>query len=927
MRSHPDNELRPPLLRTKFFIPKPSQPVVTRPQLLTLLNRSLQLPLIVISAPAGFGKTTLVGEWIRNINLPTTWLSLDHGDDDPSCFFSYFIGALQQVNKSIGREIQNVLGSGQLPPVPFITASLINDILAADTPFILILDDFQEIQDPVIFEVLDTMLANPPKQLHLVLITREDPLLPLGRLRANNQMAEIRASDLRFSEAEVDQFLNGIMGLALSDEDIAALENRTEGWVAGIQLAAIAMYRRTDLSGFISRLSGSHRFIFSYLTEEVLSRQPEHIQLFLLQTSILDKLCAELCNAVTGHDNSQALLEKCVHANLFLVPLDDEGRWYRYHHLFRDLLLTQRSRKPQQDTLELHRRASRWYEGSGMIAESIEHTLVAADYGHAVQLLEDHARGMIMQGYLKTVEGWMQAIPSEWQSRNPRANLAFAWMHLMRGNYKSVAPYLKQAEEAISQVDPDDRARKPLRAEWLSLQSTLLNVQGEAEQSVELAKQALQLTDTEHYHVKSLAYAALGGGYRLTGDYAGSVKAYQQSIQNSRVSRNILVEMVSVSGLMVMAIEHGQLHVAYEAGSQALERLEREGAINLPITGIVYGCMGAVCYEWNQLERAFSYLSRGLQLSTLSGHNAVAVYSKTLLAHVSQAQGDTQATARTSQEAVELLPLGLPAWIKPIIAAHLIRYYLDLRNATIAEAALNRLGISIPDGPTLSEPLSLPDPLTQQDGLKSIISLRLILYDARHGQRLVDLQRGIDLAACLVSRALPVQLIEIALQALLLRAQMLYIQGNIGISLEDLRKAVELAVPEGYMRTFLDEGPPIAQLLRLALKQPPQPGRNQEGFIRRLLASSTAPGKSASTEELHVRPVTLDLEEKLIESLTDRERDVLRLMAEGLKYQEIAERLFITLNTVRFYVKEIYSKLGVNNRMQAIEAAHRHNIL
>jgi LuxR family maltose regulon positive regulatory protein len=589
----------PNILGTKLHQPAPPSKRIQRTNLIDTLTKNLATGrlLMLVSAPAGFGKTTLVSEWVCNIHLPIAWLSLDRTDDDPSRFFAYLIAALQKVNGNIGREIESVMHSGQLPPFPAIATSLINDILAAGVPFILVLDDFQVIQDKAILEVLETILVNPPEQLHLVLITREDPLLPLSRLRANNQMTEIRAGDLRFSEREVGLFLNGVMGLSLSETDITAMENRTEGWAAGLQLAAIAMYNRVDLSSFITHLNGSHRYILSYLTEEVLSCQTKEIQTFLLQTSVLDKLCGEVCIAVTGRADSRALLEKCFHANLFLIPLDDEGRWYRYHHLFRDLLLNQQSHVPKSDLQVLHRRASQWYEEAGMINESIEHALVAADYPHAVQLLEDHAPGMISRGYLKTVEGWMQAIPFEWQTHNPRANLAFALMYLVRGNYEKVAPYLKQAWQAIGEIDPDGEASKRLRAEWLALQANLLDVQGKAEQGIELAQQALQWTGAGDYYVKSLAYSAQGGGYRLTGNYSGAVEAYQLAIQYSRACGNIFVEMPAVAGLMFMAIQNGQLHFAYGVGLQALERLEREGAVISPIAGIVHGSLGRTCYE------------------------------------------------------------------------------------------------------------------------------------------------------------------------------------------------------------------------------------------------------------------------------------------------------------------------------------------
>ena len=804
---------------------------------------------------------------------------------------------------------------------------MVNDILTASVHFVLVLDDFQVIQDRAILDVLETILANPPEQLHLVLITREDPLLPLSRLRANNQMTEIRAEDLRFSEHEVDLFLNGIMGLSLSESDIETMESRTEGWVAGLQLAAIAMQSRADLSGFMTHLSGSHRYILGYLTEEVLCRQTEDIQLFLLQTAILNKLCGELCDAVTGRHDGRAQLEKCFHANLFLIPLDQVGHWYRYHHLFRDLLLNQQSRIPKQVILELHLRASQWYETAGMINESIEHALLAADYQHAVQLLESHAQRMIMQGYLKTVEVWMQALPSELQSLNPRANLAFAWLYLIRGNYDRVITYLQQARTAIWENETDVTANKQLRAEWLSLQATLLIVQGKADQGIEIANQALQWADGNNYYARGLAYSALGGCYRLTGNYACSVEAYQMSIQNSRSGGHLLPEIVAVSGLIAVAIQHGQLHFAYEAGSQALEHLERKGEVYSPLAGAVYASLGLICYEWNELERANRYLLRSIHFSNLSGYNAGMIYARTILVRVFQAQGNSTAAAKAVQEVVDLLMLGFPAWLKSEIASLLIPFYLDQGQLAAAQTVLNLLGIYVPSVLALSDLLSMPESLTHQEGLKSILSLRLLLNSVYQGQGSEALQRGIDLASLLISRALPVQRIEIVLQALLLRAQMVALQGDMEASMTDLCQAIELAEPEGYIRTFLDEGPKIATPLMLALKQNAYPDDRQASFIRKLLASFVTPGAIPSQVEMPIKPLKPSLDETLIEPLTDREMDVLRLMAEGLKYQEIADQLYITLNTVRFYVKEIYGKLCVNNRTQAIDAAHRYNLL
>ncbi|MDY7042161.1 MAG: LuxR family transcriptional regulator, partial [Chloroflexota bacterium] len=467
-----------PLLQSKLYIPPVRPELVSRPRLIKRLNAGLHRKLTLVSAPAGFGKTTCISAWVHGLDCPVTWLSLDPADDDPGRFFAYLVAALQEVDASLGREIEGVLRSGQLPPGEIISTTLSNDIQELEGRFLLILDDFQVIQDRFILEVLEKLVANLPQPLHLVLLTREDPPLPLARLRANNQLTEIRAGDLRFTGPEADRFLNEVMALSLSQADIAVLEDKTEGWIVGLQLAGLSVRDRADPSAFIATLSGSHRFILSYLTEQVLSRLPEETQSFLLKTSILDRLSGDLCNAVTGRTDGHALLERLLSANLFLIPLDDEQRWYRYHHLFADLLRDLQNTRQKDETTELHRRASSWYAQAGMASEAIRHALAAEDYALAVHLLENHAMDMIMQGYAKTVNSWVQAIPMEWSSLSPRTNLALAWMHLLRGAYSQASPYLERLEGSFSSPQVSKEDRQSLEAERLVMQSLLLNMEG-----------------------------------------------------------------------------------------------------------------------------------------------------------------------------------------------------------------------------------------------------------------------------------------------------------------------------------------------------------------------------------------------------------------------------------------------------------------
>ncbi len=420
------------LLQTKLHCPTIPAKRVERPFLTQRLQSGLEegRQVTLVSAPAGFGKTTCISDWLQTLTLPVAWLSLDAADDEPGRFFSYLLAALQTVEATLGQAIEGILRAGQLPPEEIVSATLINDMLAVKSPFLLVLDDFQAIQDDFILQVFQTLVMNFPQSLHLVLLTREEPSLPLARLRANNQLTEIRAADLRFSDAETAVFLQEVMGLSLSAADIVALERKTEGWVVGLQLAGLSVRDRANPSAFIAELSGSHRHILSYLTEEVLNQQPPEIQEFLLRTAILDHLTGDLCDALTGGENGRFLLEQLCQDNLFLIPLDDDQQWYRYHHLFADLLRDRQQSLHKSETAELHRRASQWYAQAGQSSEAIQHAIDGKDYETAVSLIETHAMDMLMQWHAKTVTAWMAAIPPEWAAKSPKTNLAFAWMNL-----------------------------------------------------------------------------------------------------------------------------------------------------------------------------------------------------------------------------------------------------------------------------------------------------------------------------------------------------------------------------------------------------------------------------------------------------------------------------------------------------------------
>jgi LuxR family maltose regulon positive regulatory protein len=446
------------VLATKLHRPSLPSKRVHRPRLIKRLNDGLAAgrQISLISAPAGFGKTTCATDWLSNLNLPVAWLSLDSADNDPARFIAHLVATLQQLDERLGQDLHSALQLGQLPPAEDISTTLINDILDLEKRYVLVLDDLQVLQDTSILETLTQFLANQPDNLHLVLLTREDPSLPLARLRANNQITELRAADLRFTSSEVEDFLTEVMRLTLSPTDLAVLQEKTEGWIAGLQLAGLSIQDHADPSGFIKTLSGTHRHILSYLTQEVLRRQPEDIQQFLLETSILERLNGDLCNAVTARTDSHLVLERLLASNLFLIPLDDVQYWYRYHHLFADLLrnLQQNWQQPRAELI--HQRASRWYAAAAMAHEALQHALAASDYELIVGLIEHHAVELLMQGHARTIEGCLQALPSEWAAHSPRANLAFAWMHLMRGSFAQAALFIQRLQAIFASSPIED---------------------------------------------------------------------------------------------------------------------------------------------------------------------------------------------------------------------------------------------------------------------------------------------------------------------------------------------------------------------------------------------------------------------------------------------------------------------------------------
>lgn len=918
-----------PILATKIHPPPAPPKRVQRPRLINRLNEGLDSgrTLTLISAPAGFGKTLCANEWIRAQSRPAAWLSLDPADDDPGRFFDYLLAALQTVDPAIGAEIQPIVRSGQLPPADALCAALVNDMAALHRPFLLVLDDVQVIQDGLILQVLAQLAANPPPPLHLVLLTREDPSLPLARLRASNLLTEVRAADLRFTEPEAGQFIHGVLGLTLPPDDLAVLTERTEGWAAGLQLAGLSLRDRPDPGTFIANLSGSHRYILSYLTEEVLNRQSEMVQRFLLQTSILDRLSGDLCSAVTGRDDCQALLVELFNANLFLVPLDEEQRWFRYHHLFADLLRDLQAARPSGETAGLHRRASGWLARHGMVDEAIRHALAAADFPAAVALIEKHAADLLAQWQVRTVEGWMQAIPPEFSAENARLNLAFARLHMIRWDFNRALPYFQRLQDLFDR-SPAAREDPVAMAEWLALQAKLLTTQGNPIEAIHLANRALEIVPKTDAAVRSEIYLALTSAYLQVDDYPRAVAIFQQIIRQDRSAGNLISELVGIAGLTLMALHRGQYHFAFEVVSQGIERIERSGTLP-PIATALYGSLGQIYFQWDRLEEANRCFKRARQVAVLSGLSDAELYHGVIRSRLLAVQGDLERAAEEIRRTVERMRTEAPAVVGEEVIAQLVRVELAQGRLQAAEAAFALLPpdrqrpelgsqgrFSLPD---LPENAQMPFPLCAL----YISALRIALHRAQARGDTALLAPAIGLAGELIAAAHRHGYLPIVIEALLVRAQLHAAGGDPAAQLDDVDAALELGEPEGLVSLFAAEGPPVVAALHELLAQKRLPPARAE-HARRVLAAfarqaSTSPAPAA--QSAGVSP------EGLVEPLSERELDVLRLMAEGLTYAEITGRLYISLNTVRSHVKSVYGKLGVNNRTRAIDRARQAGLI
>ena len=898
-----DDNLHLTPLRTKLCLPPLRSEWITRSRLVKRLDEGFERKLTLISAPAGFGKTTLLVNWVHTHKIPAAWFSVDKGDNDPLHFLSYVILGLQSLEARTGKAALTMLQSPQPPPIESVLITLINDVIRISTDLALIFDDYHLIDTKPIHDLMAFLLENMPEQTHMIIATRSDPPLPLlARLRSQNQLTELRAADLSFTADETTDLFNKSLNLQLSAQDIHLLETRTEGWIAGLQLAALSLQGRKDPSDFIKGFKGDNRYIADYLTEEVLSHQPEHLRDFLLQTSILGRLSGPLSDAVTRQENSRQALNTLEKANMFVIPLDDERCWYRYHHLFADLL-EQRLRRKQGDLVpELHSRASQWFAKNGFKSEAVDHAFAAQDYTQAVQLIEEIAEIEWDHARESRLLGWFKKLPEEQIEANLKLCIFFARELYKSGYLDDAEKRLQAADQLLESTSTSDPAKEGLQGRIAVIRAYISSQTGDASRIIHFSKQALKLLPQRDLMWRSVAATTLGFayGWRGAGDLVKAEQAFSEAMKISKAAGNIFYNIFSGICLVAVMQLRCKFKEAKDICQQSLSLAKENGLSETEIAGSLYASLGMIFCEWNDLNEGIRLINKGIELNK-QGRDPLMLASCRLnlfraLIYLMDLVGAFSVMEKLNESTRDFK---LPPWITNVIATNNVYCWLANGNLNAATQWAKEKGLSVDNKLTnLREP--------EHIALVYILIAQGQMDDAdRLLQRLIESAKAGDR-------------VYVMIEMRLMRALIFKTQKNTSAALGELKLALSLAEPGGLIMIFVSKGKAVADLLEeIVTVNKRDHDAAKAGFSLSYAKKILSAFKTAKPPKI----------EGLMDPLSERELEVLHLIAAGLSNKEIAEKLFISLNTVKTHTKNINSKLDVNSRIKAVAHAKELGLL
>jgi LuxR family transcriptional regulator, maltose regulon positive regulatory protein len=907
-----------PLFVTKINLPRLRNILVPRNKVLRQLSEGVQDGhlLTLVSAPAGFGKTTTIRMWVEEAGYPVAWVTLEKSDNDLKQFLTYVLTALGLAGDNLGQAALEVVENAREIDLQRILGLLTNDLCDLDHPIVLVLEEYHLIENEKIDQVIELMLNQAIANLHLVITTREDPNLPLTRLRVRNHLTEIRAADLSFSLEEAGEFFSNVMGVNLSEKEMEILKNRTEGWVAGLQLAALSLKESADPAKFVEAFRGTHRHVLDYLIEEVLNSQPEEIQKFLQRTSILDQLSPSLCEAVTGQEASRKYLHYLETNNLFLVSLDEERTWYRYHALFAELLKNQLVQAEPEGVDDLYERAAGWYQKNGFIRRAVEHAFQISSSTKVTELIEKYAVPMLYRGEVSKVVGWFDRLPEHLRQSSPMLCIGKAWSQvlLLRQRSEEVEQALQAAEDALNLVNADEALRNLVAGHIASIQARLLRLSALAgkrpEELIETSQKAQQLLPESEKGIRSVNALNIGYGYEALADLPAAERAFKGAFEDGVAGGNFYAAINGPISLIVIAMMKGQLKEASQLCEANIDHFNRLLAgKSFPPIGALYILRGSLLLEENRLGEAEQALTLGLSLERWTGEFRAHTKGYSALARLRSIQGDWTGML----ESIKFFEGTRP---EAAIYAQALLHRLSIRDPVANKSSLEEahLWATQAEGRFNTLPdITGIDPVSEIFFQASLSTAHVLTRLALRNPQVYSLLDVHNYFARQEKFAETHELVGWLVEIWILRALMYHVEGRAEDARHMIQAALSASAQRGYFRIFVDESDLVRSLL--ASVEPRLKDNDLSAFVKRLLEAM--PGESARGK------TDLMAEERL----SDREIDVLRCLAAGQSYKEIGQQLFLSLNTVQFHVKNIYSKLLVNKRAQAIEIAQKKKLI